>query len=36
MKMKKIFKEDEWLIEILKNLGLLNNIEDYQNIYNHA
>ena len=32
---KKIFKEEE-SIEILKILGLTNNIEQYQKIYNHA
>ena len=32
---EKIFKEEE-SIEILKILGLINNIEKYQNIYNHA
>ena len=31
MKMKKIFKEEE-SIEILKILGLINNIEEYQKI----
>ena len=31
---KKIFKEEE-SIEILKILGLINNIEEYQKIYNH-
>ena len=30
-----IFKEEE-SIEILKILGLLNNIEEYQKIYNHV
>ena len=30
-----IFKEEE-SIEILKILGLINNIEEYQKIYNHA
>ena len=32
---EKIFKEEE-SIEILKILGLINNIEDYQKIYNHS
>ena len=32
---KQIFKEEE-SIEILKILGLINNIEEYQRIYNHA
>ena len=32
---EKIFKEEE-SIEILKILGLRNNIEEYQKIYNHA
>ena len=32
---EKIFKEEE-LIEILKILGLINNIEEYQKICNHA
>ena len=32
---KKIFKEEK-SIEILKILGLINNIEEYQKIYNHA
>ena len=35
MDMKKIFKEEE-SIEILKSLGLINNIEDYQKKYNHV
>ena len=35
MNMKKVFKEEE-SIEILKVLGLINNIEEYQKIYNHA
>ena len=30
-----IFKEEE-SIEILKILGLISNIEEYQKIYNHA
>ena len=34
-KYEKIFKEEE-PIEILKILGLINNIEEYQRIYNHA
>ena len=33
--MKKIFKEEE-SIEILKIFGLINNIEDYQKVYNQA
>ena len=32
---KKIFKEEQ-TIEILKILGLINNIEEYQKTYNHA
>ena len=32
---KKIFKEEE-LFEILKILGLIDNIEGYQKIYNHV
>ena len=32
---KKIFKEEE-SIKILKILGLINNIEEYQKIYNHV
>ena len=32
---EKIFKEEE-SIEILKILGLINNVEEYQKIYNHA
>ena len=32
---EKIFKEEE-SIEILKILGLINNIEEYQKMYNHA
>ena len=32
--MKKIFEEES--IEILKILGLINNTEEYQKIYNHA
>ena len=32
---EKIFKEEE-SIEILKILGLINNIEEYQKIYNHV
>ena len=32
---KKIFIE-EWSIEILKNLHLINNMQEYQKIYNHA
>ena len=32
---KKIFKEEK-SIEILKILGLINNIAEYQKIYNHA
>ena len=34
MNMKKIFEEES--IEILKILGLINNTEEYQKIYNHA
>ena len=34
-KYDKIFKEEQ-SIEILKILGLINDIEKYQNIYNHA
>ena len=30
-----MFKEEE-SISILKNLGLIKNIEEYQKIYNHA
>ena len=33
--MKKIFKKEE-SVEILKILGLINNIEEYQKIYNHV
>ena len=32
---KKVFKEEE-SIEILKILGLINNIEEYQKVYNHV
>ena len=32
---EKMFKEKE-SIEILKTLGLINNIEEYQKIYNHV
>ena len=32
---EKIFKEEE-PIEILKILGLINNIEEHQKIYNHV
>ena len=32
---EKIFKEED-SIEILKILGLINNIEEYQKIYNHG
>ena len=32
---KKIFKEEE-SVEILKILGFINNIEEYQKIYNHV
>ena len=32
---EKIFKEEE-SIEILRILGLINNIEEYQKIYNHV
>ena len=35
MNIKKIFKEEE-SIEISKILGLINNIEERQKIYNHA
>ena len=35
MNVKNIFKEEE-SIEILKILGLINNIEEYQKIYNHV
>ena len=35
MSMKKIFKEEE-SIEIFEILGLINDIEEYQKIYNHA
>ena len=35
MSMKKIFKENE-SIEILKILGFITNIKEYQKIYNHA
>ena len=34
-KNEKIFKEEE-PIKILKNFGLINNIEEYQKISNHA
>ena len=34
MNMKKIFEEES--SEILKILGLINNTEEYQKIYNHA
>ena len=34
MNVKNIFKEEE-SIEILKILGLINNIEEYQKIYNY-
>ena len=34
MNMKKIFKEES--TEILKILGLITNIEEYQKIYNHV
>ena len=34
MNMKKIFKEES--MEILKILGLITNIEEYQKIYNHV
>ena len=33
MNMKKIFKEE--LVEILRIVGLINNIEESQKIYNH-
>ena len=32
---KKIFKEEE-SVEVLKILGLINTIEEYQKIYNYA
>ena len=32
---EKVFKEQESIV-ILKILGLFNNIEEYQKIYNHA
>ena len=32
---EKVFKEEK-SIEILKILGLINNIEEYQKIYNHV
>ena len=32
---EKVFKEEE-SIEILKILGLINNIEEHQKIYNHV
>ena len=35
MNMKKIFKEVE-SVELLKILGLINHVEEYQKIYNHA
>ena len=35
MSMKKIFEEEE-SIEIFEILGLINDIEEYQKIYNHA
>ena len=34
MNMKKIFKEEK-SVEIAKILGLIDNIEQYQKIYNH-
>ena len=34
-KYEKIFKKEE-SIEILKVLGLINNIEEYQKVYNHV
>ena len=34
MNMKKIFKEEK-SVEIAKILGLIDNIEEYQKIYNH-
>ena len=36
MNMKKIFKEQESSFEILKILGLINNTEEYQKIFNHV
>ena len=35
MNIKTIFKDEE-SIQILKILGLINNTEEYQKIYNHA
>ena len=35
MNIKKIFKEEE-SIEILKILGLITNIDEYQKLYNHV
>ena len=35
MNIKKIFKEEQ-SVEIFKNPGLINNIDEYQKIYNHA
>ena len=35
MNMKKIFKEED-SIEILKIVGLIANIEEYQKLYNHV
>ena len=32
---EKIFKEEE-SIDILKNLGLISNVEEYQKIFNHV
>ena len=34
MNMKKIFKEEK-SVDIAKILGLIDNIEEYQKIYNH-
>ena len=34
-KYEKLFKKEE-SIEILKVLGLINNIEEYQKVYNHV
>ena len=33
--MKKLFKKEQ-SVEILKILGLINSIEEYQEIYNHV
>ena len=34
-KCEKIFKEEE-SVALLKNTGLINNIEEYKKIYNHV